>query len=406
MVLRRELKFYKEQPSVFWVVPWYLIGEHDRYLTSKRVSKILRETFENAGLTARKKVEVRDLNGDKRMEERIIYPDVKIEVDEYNFYLKFRMINGQTRKQWESKLDAFSQSLGGELVQFKMKQGVVELTIEHTSMDSSQVPYKYDDGHYLNVGYATGGMVRWNFDSDPHCLIVGVTGSGKSTFVRSLLVQFPKDWILKVVDGKFVEFTFLADMGYDVASSKDEFMDYVNDAQSEVDRRFRMLQEKRKNNYKQLGLKPYFLLVDEFIFLAEELSSTKKKGEEKSERDEMFGKLRDISLRGRAAGVFLILILQRPDSTFMPTVVRDNLMLKVVLKGSETAFEMAFGSQYKKLEPLEPGGGYYMIEDEPRKFVFPNYELEQFKEDLGEQRFSKELEGEEIKGFVSRPELE
>jgi hypothetical protein len=37
---------------------------------------------------------------------------------------------------------------------------------------------------------------------------VGLTGTGKSTFVRNLLTQFPKDWILKIVDGKYVEFTF------------------------------------------------------------------------------------------------------------------------------------------------------------------------------------------------------
>lgn len=391
-----KLKFYREQPNICWAVSWSLVGRYNWFMVSRRISKVLRETFENAGLSVKKKVEKWDLQGEKKLVDVVIYPGVTVKMDDHNYYFEFRLVHGQTRKQWESKMDSIVQALSGELVQFKMRQGLVAMTIEHTAMDSSVVPYKEDEEHYLNVGYSVGGMVRWKFDSDPHCLVVGVTGSGKSTFIRSLLIQFPKDWVLKVVDGKFVEFTFLSDMGYDVASSKESFMDYIDDAQDEVNRRFRMLQENRKNNYNQLGLKPYFLLVDEFIFLAEELSQTKKKGEDKSDRDKMFGKLRDISLRGRAAGVFLILILQRPDSSFMPTVVRDNLMLKVVLKGSETAFDMAFGSQYKKLEALEPGGGYYMIEEEPKKFVFPNYELEQFQEDLKNPRIpAKEEEQKE-----------
>jgi DNA segregation ATPase FtsK/SpoIIIE-like protein len=140
-------------------------------------------------------------------------------------------------------------------------------------------------------------------------------------------------------------------------------------------------------------MKPYFLLCDEFIFLVEEVSTKKKQGEDQSDRDKLFAKLRDISLRGRAAGVFLILILQRPDSSFLPTVIRDNLMCKVVLGGSETAFNMAFGSEYKGLANLDLGQGYCLLDD-IGTFSFPNYEQDEFMNDLaGKVGASAQVEG-------------
>jgi len=86
-----------------------------------------------------------------------------------------------------------------------------------------------------------------------------------------------------------------------------------------------------------------------------------------------------------ASFVFLILITQRPDSEFLPTVVRDNLMCKVALgNGSDTALKMCFDEKAKGLETLKgPGMGYCMVGgEEVRPFKFPFYSLKRFKEDL------------------------
>jgi len=142
------------------------------------------------------------------------------------------------------------------------------------------------------------------------------------------------------------------------------------------------------------------LVIDEFIYLIDEVpEKTAKKGA--PTRKDVWAWIRDISLRGRALGVFLILITQRPDSEFLPTVVRDNMTLKVMLGGSETALQMVFGKEKSKGVELveEKGMGYFMQADgEVRPFRFPYYSMEQFKEDLENRDRGQLFDfGEEVK---------
>jgi energy-coupling factor transporter ATP-binding protein EcfA2 len=402
--MRKRMKFYEKNPNILWSIPWALIGEFRKFWDSRKFSAVLRETFENAGLTIKKKVEVPDWSkGGTKVEERVIYPDVKVEADEHNFYFDIRMLPGHTRKVWEGKVDAIAQALFGKVVKSDIGEGFVKLVVQYKKYDVSKVLYKDDLDPYIWIGYGDSELIKWKFNSDPHLLLVGTTGSGKSTFVRQLIVQFPEEWDLRICDGKYVEFTSLERLGFPVATSKEQFVQFVSDARKEVDRRFHMLRQEGKNEYTQLGFEPVFLLIDEFIFLIEELSTKKEDG--KTEKDRVFADLRDIALRGRAAGVFLILVFQRPDANYLPTVIRDNMMCKVVLKGSKTAFEMAFGDEGKGLEPLEMGQGYVRLSGHPEVFSFPNYELEQFKKDMIERRGMeiKEVERETPEG-VFEPE--
>jgi energy-coupling factor transporter ATP-binding protein EcfA2 len=358
---------------------------------SEYVSDRLREVFDHAKFSYRKTEERKGRDGKIEKVEVVEYPRVNIEMDGNNYYLRVEMLPGQTAKQWEQKQDAFAHALSCDFVSFKVKRGVVEMILQHTSMKSDKVLYKEDrEARYINIGYAPGRILKWNFDDLPHMLVVGVTGSGKSTFIRNLLVQMGRTWTLKIVDGKTVEFSFLKRMGYDVVTSKNELLQVLEEAEKEMDRRYRKMDELGVNEYHQAGFTPYFVLVDEFITLVESMRSKPRrgskeqgiKGEDKSEKDKLFEYLHKLSTKGRASGVFLILILQRPDSTFMPTAVRDNLIAKVVLKGSEAAMEMAFGSEYKRLSPLPKGQGYCQLQEEPVAFAFANYQLDQFKEDM------------------------
>lgn len=365
---------------------WFWDG-YKRFRVACWVSRVIREALENGGLVNRRKKEIRKFwTGEvERVVEVVEYPGVEIRMDEVNYYLRFRMLPGQTARQWEQKVDAFAHAVGGRMVASKIMEGRVELSVSHSQLDASEVLYKKDDRHALAIGYGAGGVIEWEFGSRPHCLVIGPTGTGKSTFIRSMLIQMRPEWTLKVCDGKQVEFSFLSDLGYDVSVGVEGFKRMVIEAQREVDRRFRKLRELRKNEYTDVsGMEPYFLVVDEAIYLIEALSEKKGKGEPKSERDEILQLMQDISLRGRAAGVFMVLIFQRPDSTFIPTVIRDNLMCKVVLGGSETALEMAFGREKMKgLDPVEKGHGYVMLGDgEPVLFRFPDYSQSKFQEDL------------------------
>ena len=409
------LRFYLEEPSFIkrasffalgysvWIVPaliglsfndlWYVIGAYAllggsmlhkvtrsyvmrihqmmqkpwvNFETARKVSGNLRATLKNSGLVVVEKTEKENVT---------TYPHVDIFIDQYNYYLTFHMLPGQTTDNWENKASAFAHALGCDLVKYEIKRGLVTAVLQHTQMRTDVVTYKWDSDHYLNLGYGAGGVIKWEFDEMPHLLIIGETGNGKSTYLRNLFIQFQHDWDLKIIDGKVVEFSFLRKFGFDVAEEKD-YVRYIQETQEEVSRRYELLDKEGVNNYQKLGMKPLFLVVDEFIYVIESIR-------DKKVRDDLTRRLTDIALRGRAAGVFLMLILQRPDSKYLDTVIRDNIKAKVVLgDATETAYEMAFGAENKKMTPLDKGEGYVQIGSKMLNFTFPDYGQEKFVEDV------------------------
>mgnify|MGYP001267349267 CR=1 FL=1 len=355
-----------------------------RHLGARHVSRVIRETLFNAGLVVIEIREVTDRRGKIRRKEIVHYPETDIQVDETNIYIRFNMLPGQTTQEWERKVEAFAHALSCGLVSSNIGRGTVDLTLQFAELAAPDVPYKTDASHSITLGYTSAGPLMWEFDTHPHGLVVGPTGTGKSTFLRNLLIQMQKDWIVKIADGKVVEFSYLKNFGYDVVDNVEGFQKMVEEAQREVDRRFRVMQKARKNHYSDIGEKPYFLIIDEAIYFLESLPTKKDKGTGISERDRTLALLRDISLRGRAAGVQLIMIFQRPDGAILPTIIRDNLTAKVVLGGSIIAFEMAFGSDKAKgLDPVKLGHGYASISDGSIElFRFPEYTQAKFLDDL------------------------
>jgi hypothetical protein len=315
----------------------------------------------------------------------VTYPRTEIKMDEYNFYIRFHLLPGQTTRQWENRIDAFGHALSAIVVSAKIDRGTVDLTLQHTQMNVTEPLRKTDDEHYLWIGYKPGGLLKWEFDVVPNMLVVGVVGAGKSTFLRTILSQIPHDWILRIVDGKQVEFTYMRDLGYDVVQTKEQFLRYIDEAVQEMDRRYDEMVREGKNHYAETDFKPYFLFVDEWITLVESLEKKSKERGEVSERDKFFEKLKTLTTKGRAAGVSLVGILQRPDAEFLSGIVRDMFTCKVVLKGSKAAFKMAFDDDGKELQPLGRGQGYCMME-EISSFSFPNYSQDQFISDLKAKR--------------------
>lgn len=374
------LKFFPYDPF-FSAIGWTYflisstIGKGKWFFESRRVSKLICQTLYKCNLV--------EIEKDKNGNPKVIYPKTTIKTNGYNLYINFGMLIGQTQAQWQSKIDAFAHALGGELISYEVDRGNVYLVVKIAKRTETKLCVKNDDLHYLGIGYDDEGrQINWYFDESPHMLLIGATGSGKSTFIRSLISQFPTDWDLELCDGKIIEFDWLRDHGYTVIDGVDGFVKSIEKAKQEVDKRFNQMRKEMTNNYKEIGLQPRFLVIDEFIYLMESVSAKKAKGEAKSKRDEVFDLLRDISLRGRAAGVFLVLILQRPDSAFLPTVIRDNLTAKIALANSgETGLEMAFGSAGKALAALDRGEGYYKdgLNGDIRRFGFGHLDMETFK---------------------------
>lgn len=168
-------------------------------------------------------------------------------------------------------------------------------------------------------------VVYWEFTRSPHLLIAGASGSGKSTFLRSALVELlelcPGDLLkLIIIDPKGVEYS-----GYD--SVENMLMPVVKDYTKaigvlaalavEIEKRYELFAEIKVRNIESYNeavnevsgaeLMPHILVIaDSFDIVLT------------AHRDEAEGYIERITQAGRSAGVHLLLTTQSvPGKNFL-----------------------------------------------------------------------------------------
>lgn len=238
-----------------------------------------------------------------------------------------------------------------------------------------------NEKHAVSIGTGFEGVVMWEFDRSPHCLIVGETGSGKSTFMAYLisgLLQLgnAEVWIL---DGKVVDYSSSQDLFDRYLANKDvnENLQFLRDFHGLMLDRYNVMAEAGVKNYNKIGLEPYVLIADEFIDV---ISRCPKDKAGKAIREEMEYIIGSIARLGRAAGMQLIISMQRPDTTYIDGNTRDQFQLRIVLGGaSNQAYNMAF--EQSDLKKLEVGKAWYRMGTKVDMMAIPLYEEIEVKEE-------------------------
>ena len=191
------------------------------------------------------------------------------------------------------------------------------------------------------VGQDVGGQGHWLNLADPsdcHLLVAGTTGSGKSEFLRAtiaaLAARLTPDRIQFVlIDPKRVTFNLRGSSPYlrfPVAYDLDEALPMIEACMAEMDRRYKILEERKLSNVSELPpelLPRIVLVIDEFASFLEDKESKKV----------VTAFLKRIGAMARAAGIHLILSTQRPDKDVVTPLLRENLPGRIALKVSSKA---------------------------------------------------------------------
>ena len=205
----------------------------------------------------------------------------------------------------------------------------------------------------LHLGQRIDGSPFVSFVSSwPHMLVGGTSGSGKTTFLRSILGQFAhrtsSELQVIVIDGKGEVdfFGLLPDELFppefpDIVLGQEEVMQVLDwIVRAEVPRRKSQIIELARQNAPNVsrtgarghyvsalsqGLVPLFaplvVIVDEFAEIA--LSQQKSGFEER---------VRSIAQAGRSQLVHLVLATQRPDARIVEGAIKSNLDTRVALR--------------------------------------------------------------------------
>ena len=198
----------------------------------------------------------------------------------------------------------------------------------------------------------------WDIREVPHGLVVGGTGGGKSFFLNALIAGFLRMGAeLYICDPKNSSLSDYGRVLPDVVSDAEGIIENVRKCVQVMEERYQSFKEQEGylsgTDFSFYGLYPVILIVDEFTAFVSVLD---KKG-----REEFKTLIGQIVLKGREAGVFVILATQRPDAADLDGKVRDQLGLRVALgEMSQDGYRMTFGSIDQKLKANGKAGQGYV----------------------------------------------
>lgn len=204
--------------------------------------------------------------------------------------------------------------------------------------------------------------------AQPHLLVAGATGSGKSVVLNALiytaLFRFPHDsesannvgFIL--IDPKRVELSVYKDLPHTLryASEPAEMVRALQYAMSLTETRYRTMQREKSRKWDGGQI---FVVIDEFA----DLMTTNKK--------EVQPLIQRLAQVGRAAGVHIILATQCPLAKVIPTEIKVNFDARVALRTrSAQDSRNILGETGCELLPRY-GQGYYMTPEGIIRYNIP-----------------------------------
>jgi S-DNA-T family DNA segregation ATPase FtsK/SpoIIIE len=231
---------------------------------------------------------------------------------------------GISIEDFKNKIDKLEQALCGEIILHK-KGTCIELTI-----NQNVIP-EYLDFKYIKVkpgevilGYSRDGPFKLKFsDEYPHMLVGGTSGSGKSVFLRQLIVQLilTGGVDLYLIDLKFgVEFCIFHDCKYvkEYAENVDDALRIMLLIKDITYKRFNELKKQSAVSTEEYYLRPVFVVVDEFKNI---MDNKKLKS--------IFEELLRIC---RAVNIHFIISTQRPDKDTVPGGLKANIAMTCAFK--------------------------------------------------------------------------
>lgn len=215
-----------------------------------------------------------------------------------------------------------------------------------------------------------------------HMLVTGGTGSGKTWSVNTLILECllsPVKHHLYFADPKELDLSIIGEVVAPEHTASDEtgILELLEDFNAKMIARQSELRalvksQRKSLTYAEAGLEPYVLIFDEY--------SAFSAGLDRKEAKRCEDRMKVLVQKGRQAGFFVWVLMQKSDATTLPTAIRANLPCKIVLgNASKTTYQTTFESQNVPKRKYKAGQGVFTMEgitDQPRLISFPTLNFE------------------------------
>lgn len=290
---------------------------------------------------------------------------------------------------------------------------------EKLPSDRSFMLYYGQDENGETVGWKIGAKTTM-----PHALIVGPTGGGKTTVLRSLLLGSVAQGIRAYgCDPKMVELTpFAGFPGVSISSTPEDMAQMIETMHGlMMDRYAKIKADPRARN----NMTPILFILDEFLILRQVLNAlwTAPYEDENGKTKKRTGKHPALELitamlaLARTAMIHMVIGVQRPDASLFDDGARDNMRQRIsLMRLSPQGAQMLWGSPYEGTDlPMVPGramaspGGDVPVEtqtfwiDDPINAEGEDREIVESLRALAEKRLAEIPEPVDVSGFTDAP---
>ncbi len=189
-----------------------------------------------------------------------------------------------------------------------------------------------------------------NLCETPHLLVAGTTGSGKSVFINSILINllnnYKKDYLeLSLIDPKKVELSIYknCEQVKEIANNLTDTKQILKNTLLEIDKRYKILEndncrniegfQRKHNTYYSMPYKVIIIdeLADIILQDRQEQKANRKNPLQEQSLESLICRIAQI---GRACGVHLIVATQRPSSDIITGLIKANIPSRVAFSVS------------------------------------------------------------------------
>jgi hypothetical protein len=217
------------------------------------------------------------------------------------------MLDGRWRARWDLTTDR---------VRFEVRPTLPR------RLDHPILPITDENRYRLFLGMDEDhGHGLWRFrEGEPHLLVVGSTGRGKTVLVNTVVMQWiRRGWPARLCDPKRVELIGLRSWPNIevVATAVWEIIAVIYDTLREMERRYQLIEQ---GDAMEEDFEPLLLVIDEYrVFYAQVRAwYGSVKGKLKLPATcPVFEQIAVIAAMGRTAGIHLVLGTQRPDAEWL-----------------------------------------------------------------------------------------
>ena len=310
----------------------------------ERLSKLAYFLKEN-GYTYIKKIKTNSGTRDK-----IVFPVVYMKQNRYDLEIAFKMAGNKFQDKFKK--------IGSDLettffMDFMEVQDDIKFKTYKMAYSAFLNRIKVTDVEYSDKGIQLMKNLYWNPIDDPHLLVCGGTGGGKTVLLRTLIRAMAKVGVVDICDPKQADFVTMVEqkafegrISYEVK----DIVEMIERAVGIMFARYAYMRQKREENgdkdlrkFYEYGLEPYFLVCDEYNALCAMLDF--------QTRQRLDNAMGQFLLLGRQAGCFATIAMQKPSREDLGSKLQANINFRIsVGRLDEVGYDLAFGEVNRNKE--------------------------------------------------------